>query len=289
MQLRSRLAAYALSLVSAPLFAAGGNFDRTFHVSGSPIVTVSTASGAVRLRAGSDSEIHVTAHLYSNNSVGRWFGGGSGDLQGRIDQIIANPPLQQSGDRIVIGERNSGDKYRELTIDYEITLPRNSDIDASTGSGDIESQDVGAGVKAGSGSGSVRIRGAHGAATLHTGSGDIELEEAGSGAISARTGSGSIRLRNIDGSLEAHTGSGDIEATGHITGDSSVDTGSGSVRLGIGNEGYTLDAHTGSGSIRTAQPLTVSGTLDRRSVTGSVNGGGPTLRIRTGSGDIEIR
>jgi len=289
MHIRSLVSVATLSLASLSAFAAGGDFDRTLQISGNPAVMVSTNSGSIRLRAGSDSQIHIAAHLYSSNNVTKWFGGGSGNLQGRIDSITANPPIQQNGNQVVIGERNGGDKYRDINIDYEITLPRGSEIDASSGSGDIESQDVGGNVKAGSGSGSVRVRGNHGPATLHTGSGDIELDEAGDGAISARTGSGSIRLRSINGPVEAHTGSGDIELNGHLSGDSRLETGSGSVRLSIGNQGYNLDAHTGSGSIHTAGSMNVSSDEDHHSVSGPINGGGPAIHIRTGSGDVEIR
>ena len=113
-------------------------------------------------------------------------------------------------------------------------------------SGDVEIQDVGASVKAQSGSGSVRVHGVQGMTTLGTGSGDIELQQTGPGDVKAETGSGSIRLHGISGALKASTGSGDIEAEGQPTSDWKVSTGSGSVRLSVGNAHFTLDADTGS-------------------------------------------
>lgn len=286
MHLRTLLTLSTMSLATVA-FAADNNFDRTLSVSGKPNVSVATGSGYIHLNAGSDSQVHVVAHLHAGSG---WWGGGSGDVQSRIDQIVANPPIQQSGNTITIGERHSGDRYRNISIDYEITLPRGSEINAATGSGDIESQGVGDGIRADSGSGSVRLRGVHGAAMLQTGSGDIELQEdGGQGEIRAQTGSGSIRLGNIDGPLHAQTGSGDIEASGKITGDSKIETGSGSVRLTLGSAGYTLDASTGSGTIHTQSPISMNGDLNRHHITGTVNGGGPTLRIVTGSGDIDIK
>ncbi len=287
MQIRNLLCLFTLA-ISTAAFAADNNFERTLSVSGSPNVSVTTGSGYIHLRAGSDSQLHVAAHLHGGN--GSWFGGSGGDVQSRIQDIVNNPPVQQSGDSIQIGERHGGDKYRNISIDYEITLPRGAKIEASTGSGDIETQDVGSSLRADSGSGSVRARSVHGAANLQTGSGDIELEQNAQGEVRIQTGSGSIRIRDIDGALRAQTGSGDIEATGKITGDSKLETGSGSVRLTIGNgSGYVLDATTGSGSIRTQSPIQMSGNLNSHHVNGTVNGGGPTLRIVTGSGDVEIR
>lgn len=268
--------------------AADHNFDRTLSTGNSPTVSVSTGSGYIHLRAGSDNQVHITGHVHSGG--GGWLSGGGGDVESRIQQIVSNPPIQQNGNDIVIGERHGGDLYRNIGIDYEVSVPKGSNLSASTGSGDIEAEDVGATIKADSGSGSVRVRGAHGAANLQTGSGDVELNESGEGEVRAQTGSGSIRLHDVRGGLRVQTGSGDIEASGQITADSKLDTGSGSVRLDLGPQAkLNLNASTGSGSIRTQQNISMQGDLNRHHVIGSINGGGPTVRINTGSGDIEIR
>jgi DUF4097 and DUF4098 domain-containing protein YvlB len=75
-----------------------------------------------------------------------------------------------------------------------------------------------------------------------------------------------------------------------VRADVSVQTGSGDVMLRLpGDAAYTLDASTGSGSINTSQPITVQGRLRRNRVEGTVRGGGNAVRVRTGSGSIEIR
>jgi DUF4097 and DUF4098 domain-containing protein YvlB len=273
----------ALALAASTAFAADSNFDRTLSVGNSPGLSVSTGSGYIHLRPGSDSQVHIVAHLRSSHG---WMGGG--DVDARIQQIVSNPPIVQTGNDIVIGDRHSSDLYRNITIDYEITLPRSSTIAATTGSGDVEVQDVGASLKAQSGSGSVRAHGIKGAAILGTGSGEIELQQAGPGDVKAETGSGSIRLHGLSGALKASTGSGEIEADGQPTTDWRISTGSGSIHLAVGNAHFNLDADTGSGSINVAQPITMQGSLNRHHVTGIVNGGGPTIRANAGSGDIQI-
>jgi hypothetical protein len=275
----------ALTLIAATTaFAADKSFDRTLNVGGSPNLAVSTGSGYIHLHPGSDSQVHIVAHVHSSHG---WMG--SGDVDGRIQQIVNNPPIVQSGNDITIGERHNNDLFRNIAIDYDITVPHASAIDATTGSGDIEVQDVGASLKAQSGSGTVRANGIKGPATLGTGSGDIELHQTGPGDVKAETGSGSIRLHGLSGALKAGTGSGDIEADGQPTTDWKVSTGSGSIRLGVGNARFNLDADTGSGSINVAQPITMQGSLNRHHVAGVVNGGGPTIRANTGSGDIQIK
>jgi hypothetical protein len=278
-------AVVTLSLAAATAFAADSNFDRTLNVSDSPNVSVSTGSGYIHLNPASGNQVHIVAHVRSSHG---WMSGGS-DVDSRIQQIVSNPPIVQNGNEITIGERNHNDLYRNINIDYDITLPKTSGINAATGSGDVQIQDVGATIKAQSGSGSVRVHGVQGPATLGTGSGDIELQQTGPGDVRAETGSGSIRLQGLAGALKASTGSGDIEAQGQPTADWKLTTGSGSVRLVVGNAHFNLDADTGSGGVNVSQPITMQGSLNRHHVSGPVNGGGPTIRISTGSGDIQIK
>jgi len=273
----------SLALATATALA-DSNFDRTLNVSGSPNVSIATASGYIHLHPGSGNQVHIVAHLRANHG---WMSGGN-DADSRIQQIVSNPPIVQSGNDITIGERHN-DLYKNINIDYEITLPKTSGINASTGSGDVEIQDVGNTIKAQSGSGSVRVHGVQGSVTLGTGSGDIELQQTGPGDVKAETGSGSVRLQGLAGALRASTGSGDIEAQGQPTDDWKLTTGSGSVRLIVGNAHFNLDAETGSGDINVSQPITMQGSLNKHRVTGAVNGGGPTIRIGTGSGDVQIK
>jgi hypothetical protein len=276
--------AATLTLAASTAFA-DSNFDRTLNVSGSPNLSVATGSGYIHLNPGSGNQVHIVAHVRSSHG---WMSGGS-DVDSRIQQIVANPPIVQNGNDITIGERHNNDLFRNINIDYDITLPKTSGISATTGSGDVQIQDVGASVKAQSGSGSVHVNGVQGPATLGTGSGDIELQQTGPGDVKAETGSGSIRLQGLAGALKASTGSGDIEAQGQPTSDWKLSTGSGSVRLVVGNAHFNLDADTGSGGINVSQPITMQGSLNRHHVSGVVNGGGPTIRIGTGSGDIQIK
>jgi hypothetical protein len=280
-----KVLAATLAFATATAFAADSTFDRTLNVSGSPNVSVSTGSGYIRLRPGSGNQVHIVAHLRSSHG---WMSGGN-DVDSRIQQIVSNPPIVQSGNDITIGERHNNDLYRNISIDYDITLPKTSGVSAATGSGDVDIQEVGNAVKAQSGSGSVRVHGVQGMVTLGTGSGDIELQQTGPGDVKAETGSGSIRLNGVSGALKASTGSGDIEVGGQPTSDWRVSTGSGSVRLAVGNAHFNLDADTGSGSINVSQPITMQGSLNRHHVNGVVNGGGPAIRVNTGSGDIQIK
>ena len=284
-----RLATLLAATLLAPIAAyADGNFERTLSVSAQPDLYVASGSGSIRVFPGSDGQIHVKAHLHGGS--GNF--GGSGDVDARINRIVANPPIQQSGNTIHVGDPSPADRslYNNISIDYEITAPHGVALNLRTGSGDVEVDNLGRFLKAESGSGSVRAHNLSGPAELHTGSGDIELQEQAAGDVHARTGSGSIRAQGLNGAFEAHTGSGDIEAGGHLAGSGELQSGSGSIRLHLGHDAhFNLSATTGSGTIRVSQPgAPQQDRYNHNSLSGPVNGGGPSLEIRTGSGDIEI-
>lgn len=270
--------------VATSAYAADSHFDRTLSVSSSPNVSVATGSGYIRLKPGSDNQVHISGHVHSSGS---WM---SGDADSRVQQIANNPPIVQNGNEITIGERHGGDLYHNISIDYDITLPRASNIAAATGSGDMTIDNVGATLKAQTGSGSVRANGIQGASTLGSGSGDVELHLAGPGDVRAETGSGTVRLFGVNGALKASTGSGDIEVNGTPSTDWKLSTGSGSINMALGgNAKFNLVADTGSGSVNVAQPISMQGSLNKHHISGTVNGGGATIRANTGSGDISIR
>ena len=126
--------------------------------------------------------------------------------------------------------------------------------------------------------------------TVGTGSGDIRAEMHAAPDVKAQTGSGSISLKGVNGGLYAETGSGDIDIEGQPATNWKLETGSGSVTLDTGGRAkFSLDATTGSGSVHSDPPITTHGSLERHHVTGDIGGGGPTVRIETGSGDVRIR
>ena len=201
-------------------------------------------------------------------------------------EIAANPPIEQTGNIIRIGGHH--ENLRNISIDYEIQAPENAFLDAGSGSGDITDDGVGENAKISTGSGNIHAIGLHGGFKVDTGSGDIYAEQTGQGDVRAWTGSGNIELRNLRGSLYAHTGSGNIKASGTPAADWKLETGSGNVELWPGSAALTLEASTGSGNVHTDQEMLTHGSSDHHHVSGKINGGGPTVRIETGSGDIRV-
>ena len=282
-------------------FAAEKPFDRTLNVNGPVTLRVSTGSGYIHVSPGPDNQVHIVGHVKSANS---WWGGSSDDA---VSRVTSNPPINQAGNIIRVGE-GGDDVMRHVSIDYEITTPANTMLTAESGSGDLQlsnmngtvrahtgsgsirADKLGAGSRLETGSGSIEATQLMGSTTLQTGSGDVRAELGSAGDVTAGTGSGSIKLTNVQGAIKAETGSGTLEISGQPTSPWKLETGSGDVALQVGSGArFTLDAQTGSGSIKTDLPLTMRGSLDKHHVTGTVNGGGPTIKAETGSGDIRIQ
>lgn len=291
------LFASGAALASAPQ----GTFDRTLSVSGPVDLEVLTHSGDVRVRAGSSGSVQIHAKIYVGD---HWFGGRREDDVHAIEQ---NPPIRQDGNNIHIEYVN----YHNISIDYEITVPTETTVrtksgsgdqtiegthgnaDVQTGSGDVRLSNLQGEIRVQTGSGDLRARQVSGSIRGSTGSGDVEIEELGPGDIDFHTGSGNITARGVQGSFHGETGSGEITAEGQQSGTWDARTGSGNVRLRLpSNAAFEADISTSSGSIDVGAPIemTVQGRVGdmHKSIHGKVRGGGPLLRVRTGSGDIHI-
>ncbi len=290
-----------VSTASAALLAAEKSFDRTLNVNGPVTLHVSTGSGHIHVSPGSDSQVHIVGRVKANKS---WFGGSSEEA---VEKVIATPPIDQAGNIIRIGD-DHGEDWRRLSIDYDITTPANTmltaesgsgdlqlsnlqgTVKAHTGSGEIRADKLGAGSRLETGSGSIEATNLMGFTSLQTGSGEIRADLTSPGDVTAATGSGSIRLTNAQGAVKAETGSGSMDISGQPTSPWKLETGSGEISLKLGgNARFTLEAETGSGTVKSDLPLTVHGAVEKHHVNGTVNGGGPTIKAQTGSGDIHIQ
>jgi DUF4097 and DUF4098 domain-containing protein YvlB len=274
--MKQLIATAILALAALPALAAEASFERTIPVSGRVELTVATGSGNIHLTRGSDNRVHIFGRVKS--------GWGGSDEQ--VRQIAAQPPIEQTGNIIRIGARH--ENLHNVSIDYEIEAPANSYLDASSGSGNITIDSVGENAKLTTGSGNIHATGLQGGFTANTGSGDIYAEQTGQGDVKAQTGSGNLELRNLNGGLRGGTGSGNIKVGGTPTAPWHLEAGSGNIEYWSGGAAFTLDAQTGSGSVHTDREILTQGTQDHHHVSGKIGGGGATVRIETGSGDIRI-
>ena len=305
---RSVLASFTIALVVlfAPItvFASSlqGQFERTLQVSGPVDLEVLTRSGDVTVRAGSGGSVFIRGKIHVGD---HWLMGGR---EADVHEIEQHPPIRQDGNRIHIEYVN----MRNISVDYEISVPADTtirtrsgsgdqiiegtrgNVDTQTGSGDVKLANLTGELQLQTGSGNIRARHVSGAVKGGTGSGDVEIEEVASGNIDLHTGSGNITARGVQGEFHGETGSGDVTAEGTQTGSWEIHTGSGNVHVRVpANAAFDADISTSSGTVDVGEPIemTVQGRVGdtHKQIRGKVHGGGPLLRVRTGSGDIHIQ
>jgi DUF4097 and DUF4098 domain-containing protein YvlB len=313
------------ALASLPLQAATtGHFERTLQVNGNAELEVSSGSGNITVHQGGAGTVAITAKIHSNNGTSWLFG--SGNVEERIHKIEQNPPIVQQGNNIRIGRFEDRDLTRNISIDYDITVPPLTRLTSNTGSGDmtisglqlpmtaktgsgnIAVERVSAETRVSSGSGDLKINSVKGilyaetgSGNIHaldvagdvfvnTGSGDIEVRQSAGGNAKAQTGSGNIRLHGVKGGLRADAGSGNIDVEGEPTSDWRLGAGSGNITLKVPTQAnFNIDARTSSGSLKVNHPFTMQGSVARNHIQGKVGNGGVLLDMHTGSGDIEVQ
>jgi hypothetical protein len=277
------IATLSLSLISTAAFATDHHFDRTLNVSAQPDLYVSTGAGNITVHEGSGNQIHIVGHVHAGWSA-------MGDIDGRMEKIVENPPIIQDGNTVKVGESNDHELFNHISIDYDIAVPPAVALNLRSGSGDVEVQHVGRYLSASSGSGNVRASGVRGPAELNSGSGDLDLEQAGPGDVKTKSGSGNIKIHGFDGAISARTGSGNVDADGRLGGAANLSSGSGNISLHLTPDAhFNLEASTGSGDIRVHFPgAPQQDENSRHHLTAPINGGGVPLEVHTGSGDVEI-
>lgn len=286
-------------IVDARGQGADGTFSRSLAVSGPVQLEIETGSGEIDVRTAESGPVTVEGRVRVGWSL--WDGE---DAEDRLRAIQQAPPIEQSGNDIHIGR---WPRWNNVRISYLVTVPWDTTLRVRTGSGDLVVGDLNGPVSAQTGSGDIRVGRIGGDVRARTGSGDVELMEtsaginvstgsgdvlvraAGPGRVEVSTGSGDVELARAAGPLRVRTGSGAIVVEGTPTADWDLGAGSGDVSVNVPDAAaFTVDLRSPSGDID-ARDVVTTERLTRRSMRGTVRGGGPLVSMSTGSGEIRVR
>jgi hypothetical protein len=170
-----------------------------------------------------------------------------------------------------------------LWVTFDITLPKNFNVDVTTGGGNIEIPDVDGRVSLTTTGGNVTTGSITGSARIQTDGGHIITKNI-SQDLTAITGGGHIFVGDIQGEANLHTGGGHIRVES-IAGTARVFTGGGNVS--VGKSGSQLYADTAGGQIEVGEAFSLV-----RARTGGVGirvvrAGGPT-QLQSTNGSIYL-
>ncbi len=169
------------------------------------------------------------------------------------------------------GSQSSG----RLWVVLEVDIPKNYNLDVSTGGGNVQTDDV------------------NGHVILSTAGGDIVAGNIG-GSARLETKGGHIAVKNVQGELFASTGGGHITA-GAVAGDASLHTSGGHIH--VSSIGGTAHLVTGGGNVTLEHSggelvaETSGGQIEIGDATGLVRAttGGGGIRLARISGPSELR
>ncbi len=247
------------ALALAPAYAtAADTFERTLNVTAPVRLELNNSSGTVDIQGSADGKVHVFGKVTAGWSV-------FGSSEKSVQDVVANPPIEQNGNVVRIGRSNS--MFKNVSIDYRIEVPRDTDVDASVASGGMTIDNVRGPVKASSASGYVHIYRVERDTTISAASGAIEASGIG-GVLKVNSASGDIVLTDVKGDLKASAASGSIRITN--PGDR-VDAGSASGSIEVRGAKNDLKVHAISGSVNVAGDPSENRYWELKSVSGSID------------------
>lgn len=214
-----------------------------------------------------------------------------------------------------------------LDVKFDISVPTNFDVDLRTSGGDISIADLTGDVEAATSGGDLNLGRVDGVVRVRTSGGDVELKDV-TGDVVAKTSGGDVTIGRVGGRVEAKTSGGDIEVRGAGAdlevstsgGDIDLFDVEGSVRAGtsggdisarllrspneecrLTTSGGSIDlylapgvsleinASSSGGRVSSDVPVTITEMDGKSRISGSINGGGATMTMRTSSGSIRIK
>ncbi len=254
-------------LLSLPLlagYAMADEWTHTYQVGDKPSLRVDTNDAGVEVSRGQSRVISV--HVITDR-----INIGTGGVH-----IIDH----QNGDSLDLQVQTPHDhgfhiwSGRSPNVRVEVQVPQETVLDLHSGDGHI------------------LVAGTSGAAKLDTSDGHIEVRDF-NGSLSAHTSDGHMTIDGVFTDLELRTGDGPVDFTARpgskLHSAWLIRTSDGGVETRLPQDlAAELYAHTGDGHITLNFPVTVSGSIERSRVRGTLNGGGPQLEIASGDGSIRI-
>jgi hypothetical protein len=289
---------FAFLLAAGVAQSASQTYSKTFQVTGRPNVHVKVSDGSVTIGPSQNSQVEFRVE-YEGYKLGKDF---------RIDATQNGDTIDLAAKDIVRLRVSLG--FRIPRAHVEVRMPADSDLTVDSGDGPIELASINGKISVRTGDGVVKGTGLSGTIELHTGDGDIRTSGI-KGNVHMVTGDGDIEGKDLDGACDVVTGDGKVQLTGRFeslnikSGDGAVNArvaagsqmaSSWSIRSGDGPISVelpgdfkaNLNATTGDGSISLELPVTVEGKTSRSRISGTINGGGPSLNIHTGDGSIKL-
>ena len=252
----------ALTLLCVPQIARSQNRDGDFHwerrLGAGQVVHARNINGDISVTPSSSGRVEIVGiHRGSSRSADRLNAAVTETSDGIIVCIIRVDSDDECDGNGQHRRSNDDDDWGRASMNLEIRLPSNVEIDASSVSGNVA------------------VSGAQGDVRAGSVSGDIRLDGLRATSIEARTVSG-----EISAAVESLTGSGSL----------SFKSVSGDVKLDLPrNLDADLSMSSVSGQLDSEFQMTLGGRTSRRRIEARIGRGGRELNLTTVSGDVRLK
>ena len=228
--------------------------------SGSTVV-VQTKAGSVTITGADVPDCNVVAKITVKAPTKQ-------EAQEISEKININ--LEQVGQTLTAkADTPPRDKKYSVSISYNITVPKQTNIECASSYGAIKLSNIDGSVDGKTSSGSITAENIQGTTQLNTSYGSVKCTDISGDSIKVKTSSGSITAKNIKGPTELDTSYGSIHCDDISGGDVKLKTSSGNIKLSKASCGDS-DLHTSYGSI----------TVDELK--------GSSVKLHSGSGGINV-
>jgi len=202
---------------------------------------------------------------------------------------------------------------RSIGVSFDITVPKQTDIECSTSYGSIKLANIKGTVKAETSFASIDCEDIQGAAQLETSYGRITCRNITSTSLKAETSFSSIKCEHVQGPVHLETSYGSINCRDITSSDLTARSSFGGIDIvcspstppeinanvvtSYGNIDFSappefsgeIDLSTSYGSIKTDLPILVKGDLSKEKIKGIIGDGKGKLRLKTSFGSIKIK
>jgi len=264
-------------LAAGAASAAERKFERTFEVSPGGVLTVNADSASVNVSAGDTNQVRVTINVRGEDE----------------DLAKATLDASQKDDGVtVIMRMRAKDSWSQhspiMDGRINVTVPKHYGIDVRTDGGSVELVNT---------VGSARLRTSGGGIVAKNVDGNVEAKTSGGGILAesirgdvdATASGGDVRLVHIDGKIRGQTSGGSMKCSlvGTNRGISATTSG-GSIQLSLPKDTTAnFEATMSGGKFSSDIPFTATERRDEY-VSGSINGGGETIEVRTSGGGVSL-
>jgi hypothetical protein len=248
------------------------DFQRSFSVSSNTKLVVENYKGTIHITGTDGNQVTVDVHKkFEGSEADRkwWLENLKVDVTGRPDQVEV---------KVVYPSQNCGfcwttNSY-ESEVDLEIKVPHSIDVQVDGYKPDI------------------RVTFTNGSVSIHSYKAPILIDST-AGSIHIDTYKDSVRLRNVnvEGELVIESMKADTEISARSLGKKiDVQTEKGAISLSVpANADFNLDFEGGRrSSFTTDFPAISTSSYSGRELKGTVNRGGPTVRLRTEKGSVAL-